>query len=42
MRPNNRRWWRITIIGVHSLKPDQGPREQVFMITGFGVHDRTD
>jgi hypothetical protein len=23
MRPNNRRWWRITIIGVHSLKPDQ-------------------
>ena len=23
MRPNNCRWWQITIIGVHSLKPDR-------------------
>ena len=42
MRPNNCRWWQLTIIWRPLAQARSGPREQVFMITGFGVHERTD
>jgi hypothetical protein len=42
MRRNNRQWQPPTVTTCRSPKARSGNRERVFMITGIGVHDRTD
>jgi hypothetical protein len=41
MRRNNCQWQQPTMTRA-ARQPRSGQRERVFMITGIGVHDRTD
>jgi hypothetical protein len=42
MRRDNRQWQPPAVTTRRSPTHDQAKRERVFMITGIGVHDRTD
>jgi hypothetical protein len=42
MRRDNRQWQPPAVTTLPLASARSGQRERVFMITGIGVHDRTD